>query len=57
MPRKFYPLDIDYGDNDEKLKSLQSAGSNSKLHKEVQNIVKMIFDIDNMKKALVEFEV
>lgn len=55
-PRKFYPLDIDYGDDDEKIKSLQTAGSKSKLHAEVQKIIKLIFDVESMKKAMVEFE-
>ncbi|XP_039259067.2 poly [ADP-ribose] polymerase 1-like [Styela clava] len=57
FPRKFYPLEIDYGEDDEKLKSLQSAGNNSKLHDEVQKIIKMIFDIEKMKRAMVEFEI
>ena len=34
-----------------------NAGSNSKLPKEVQDLVKMIFDVDQMKKTMLEFEV
>lgn len=56
-PKKFYPLEIDYGEEDENLKSLQNAGSNSKLHDEVQTIIKLIFDIESMKRAMVEFEI
>lgn len=34
-----------------------SAGSHSKLPKEVQDLVKIIFDVESMKKAMLEFEV
>ncbi|KAB0391481.1 hypothetical protein E2I00_011328, partial [Balaenoptera physalus] len=41
-PKKFYPLEIDYGQ--------------SKLPKPVQDLIKMIFDVESMKKAMVEYE-
>ena len=56
QPNKFYPLDIDYGEDDSSL-SLADAGSNSKLPLEIQDLVKMIFDVESMKKAMMEFEV
>ena len=56
QPGKFYPLDIDYGEDDSSL-SLVGAGSDSKLAPEIQNLVKLIFDIESMKKAMLEFEV
>lgn len=34
-----------------------SAGTKSKLDKPVQDLIKMIFDVESMKKAMVEFEV
>ncbi len=34
-----------------------SAGTASKLPKEVQDLIKMIFDVETMKKAMMEFEV
>lgn len=34
-----------------------SAGTKSKLAKPVQELIKMIFDVESMKKAMVEFEV
>lgn len=34
-----------------------SAGTKSKLPKPVQELIKMIFDVESMKKAMVEFEV
>ena len=34
-----------------------NAGSNSKLSKPVQDLIRMIFDVDSMKKTMLEFEV
>lgn len=34
-----------------------APGSQSKLHLSVQELIKMIFDVESMKKAMVEFEV
>lgn len=34
-----------------------SAGTKSKLLKPVQDLIKTIFDVESMKKAMVEFEV
>ena len=34
-----------------------NAGSNSKLSKPVQDLIRMIFDVDSMQKAMLEFEV
>lgn len=34
-----------------------SSGTKSKLAKPVQELIKMIFDVESMKKAMVEFEV
>ncbi|XP_038617296.1 poly [ADP-ribose] polymerase 1 [Tachyglossus aculeatus] len=57
-PKKFYPLEIDYGQDEEAVKKLTvSAGTRSKLPKPVQNLIKMIFDVESMKKAMVEFEI
>ncbi|ETE69570.1 Poly [ADP-ribose] polymerase 1 [Ophiophagus hannah] len=57
-PKKFYPLEIDYGQDEEAVKKLTvSAGTKSKLPKAVQDLIKMIFDIESMKKAMVEFEI
>ncbi|XP_061603098.1 poly [ADP-ribose] polymerase 1 [Cololabis saira] len=57
-PNKFYPLEIDYGQDEEAVKKLTaSAGTKSKLGKPVQELIKMIFDVESMKKAMVEFEI
>jgi len=58
VPNKFYPLDIDYGpDDDATVKLDASAGSRSTLPDAVQQLMRLIFDIESMKKAMLEFEV
>ncbi|KAK5903551.1 hypothetical protein CgunFtcFv8_007323 [Champsocephalus gunnari] len=57
-PNRFYPLEIDYGQDEEAVKKLTaSAGTKSKLAKPIQELIKMIFDVESMKKAMVEFEI
>ncbi|XP_040286523.1 poly [ADP-ribose] polymerase 1 [Bufo bufo] len=57
-PNKFYPLEIDYGQEEDVVKKLsEGAGTKSKLPKAVQELIKMIFDVESMKKAMVEFEI
>ncbi|XP_057584495.1 poly [ADP-ribose] polymerase 1 isoform X2 [Hippopotamus amphibius kiboko] len=57
-PKKFYPLEIDYGQDEEAVKKLTvNPGTKSKLPKPVQDLIKMIFDVESMKKALVEYEI
>ncbi|KAL4239025.1 Poly [ADP-ribose] polymerase 1 [Mactra antiquata] len=57
-PNKFFPLDIDYGQEDDgDIKKLSSSGSTSSLPKSVQDLVCMIFDVETMKKAMMEFEI
>ncbi|KAB1258519.1 Poly [ADP-ribose] polymerase 1 [Camelus dromedarius] len=57
-PKKFYPLEIDYGQDEEAVKKLTvNPGTKSKLPKPVQDLIKMIFDVESMKKAMVEYEV
>ena len=56
---KFYPLEIDYGQDEDAAGKLVSstAGSTSKLPQEIQQLVRMLFDVESMKKAMLEFEV
>jgi len=56
-PYKFYPIDIDYGQDDEVIQNSIAAGSISTLAKPIQSLMKLIFDIEAMKHALVEFEI
>lgn len=53
-----YPIDIDYGQDMEESKGLtkQDLSSNSKLEKPVQDLIQTIFDVQNIKKAMAEFE-
>lgn len=56
-PNRYYPLDIDYGEDSEQVKSLSDhCDIPSKLDKRVQDLVKLIFDINAMKKVMLEFE-
>ncbi|CAK1553493.1 unnamed protein product [Leptosia nina] len=61
MPEAYYPIEVDYGDGDgdkakSKGKSKMKVDKNSSLALPVQNLVQMIFDIDTMKRTLLEFE-
>ena len=58
-PNKFYPLEIDYGTDEgaESAVSLKAVGSKSTLHPAIQDLVRLIFDVENMKRAMMEFEV
>ncbi|GCC19745.1 hypothetical protein chiPu_0018509 [Chiloscyllium punctatum] len=57
-PKKFYPLEIDYGQDEEAVKKLTAnCNTKSKLDKAVQDLIKTIFDVESMKKAMVEFEI
>ena len=62
LPNKHYPLEIDYGqhsDQDQMQRLIQSANGNlqSKLVPQVQDLVKMIFNVETMKQALLAFEI
>jgi len=58
VPNRFYPLDIDYGADDEKMVKLDDkAGKRSSLPQAIQKLIRLIFDIESMKKAMLEFEV
>ena len=58
-PGKFYPLEIDYGQEDDNVANLSTlaAGSSSKLAPQIQDLIRIIFDVESMKKAMLEFEV
>jgi len=62
LPNKHYPLQIDYGqhtDNNKMQNLLESANINiqSKLPQSVRNLIKMIFNIETMKQAILSFEI
>lgn len=57
IQNKFYPLEIDYGDDEDDVKKIDITSSTSKLHKSVQDLIRLIFDVESMKKAMLEFEI
>ena len=57
MAGKFFPMDLDFGQDSKELKKLEVSKSTSKLDKAIQVLISMLFDIESMKKAMVEFEV
>lgn len=55
-PGKMYPIDVDY-DQDEKVKKMsENSQIQSKLAKPVQDLVRLLFDVETMKKAMLEFD-
>lgn len=56
VPNKMYPLDIDHGDDEDTSKLLESD-IKSNLAQPVQDLMKLIFNVDNMKKVMLEFEI
>lgn len=59
QPNKLYPLDIDFGDDEqmEKFFNESKTKTSSRLSLSVQNLIEMIFNVENMGKTLLEFEI
>ncbi|XP_024534740.1 poly [ADP-ribose] polymerase 1 [Selaginella moellendorffii] len=58
VPGKYYPVEIDYGADEAPQKELAAVpGSKSNLHPRVVNLMKMLFDIETYKSAMLEFEI
>lgn len=55
VPHCMYPIDIDYSDND-KINLNAEHNVKSKLPEAVQNIIKLMFDVDTMKRTMMEFD-
>ncbi|XP_069354832.1 poly [ADP-ribose] polymerase [Maniola hyperantus] len=53
MPEAYYPLDVDYGDEPT---AAMTVDAKCNLAMPVQDLLTRIFDIDTMKKTLLEFE-
>lgn len=53
LPGRFYPVDVDYGED---MANLEISDKPSKLPKPVQDLVRLIFDVNSMKKVMLEFE-
>ncbi|XP_059048332.1 poly [ADP-ribose] polymerase [Achroia grisella] len=56
VPGFYYPLDVDYGNSEVDSKTSLIIDENSSLPISVQKFIQRIFDIDAMKKTLLEFE-
>lgn len=54
-PEFMYPIDIDYGESDN-IKLSSESNYESKLSKPLQELIRMIFDVDIMRKVMMEFE-
>lgn len=54
VPGRMYPIDVDYGE--EETQKFDIVEAESKLHPSVQDLIKMIFDVNSMKKLMLEFE-
>ncbi|XP_032296678.1 poly [ADP-ribose] polymerase [Drosophila virilis] len=56
IPGRMYPIDIQYEEYKE-VNDASSGNIDSKLEPSVQNLIKLIFDVDSMKKTMMEFHI
>ncbi|KAI4498125.1 hypothetical protein M0802_006611 [Mischocyttarus mexicanus] len=56
VPHKLYPIDIDQGEEEDTSKLLDSS-IKSNLEKPVQDLMRLIFNVENMRKVMLEFEI
>ncbi|XP_037580997.1 poly [ADP-ribose] polymerase 1 [Dermacentor silvarum] len=56
QPNRFYPLELDYGQDSVDKKQLKPS-KDSKLHMSIQELICMIFDMNNFEKTMLEFEI
>uniref|UniRef100_A0A1I8NDN9 Poly [ADP-ribose] polymerase n=1 Tax=Musca domestica TaxID=7370 RepID=A0A1I8NDN9_MUSDO len=54
-PNGMYPIDIDYSDND-KVDLSADHNIKSNLSQAVQDLIKLMFDVDTMKRTMMEFD-
>ncbi|XP_059217657.1 poly [ADP-ribose] polymerase-like [Stomoxys calcitrans] len=54
VPNCMYPIDIDYSENDKI--DLNVEYVESKLPQSVQEVIKLMFDVDTMKRTMMEFD-
>lgn len=57
VPGRMYPIDVDYGEEDDTAKKLLESDIKSNLKQPVQDLIKLIFDVDTMRKVMLEFEI
>lgn len=56
MSGRMYPIDVQY-ENENKLDAARDDVIDSKLEPSVQSLIKLIFDVDSMKKTMIEFNI
>lgn len=54
-PGKYYKMDIDYGEEEE-VRKLTESSVKSNLVMPVQNLIKLLFDVNMMKQMMLEFD-
>ncbi|KAI3923415.1 hypothetical protein MKW92_030016 [Papaver armeniacum] len=57
QPGKYFPLDIDYGISEQVLKIKEPQLPSSRLAQPVQNLMKMLFDVETYRSAMIELEI
>ncbi|XP_057858020.2 poly [ADP-ribose] polymerase 1 [Cryptomeria japonica] len=57
QPAKFLPLEIDYGVDESRQKEIATMGSKSKLDPRVIDLMKLLFDLETYRAAMMEFEI
>lgn len=55
LPDRYYPVEVDYGDEQIKKLSVDRA-IKSKLEPAVQDLIKLLFDVNAMKRVMLEFD-
>lgn len=55
QPGCYYKMDIDYGEEHE-VRKLGESKIESKLNEKVQNLIKLLFDVNMMKQMMLEFD-
>lgn len=55
VPHKLYPIDIDQGDVEDN--KLLDSDIKSNLEKPIQDLMRLIFNVENMRKVMLEFEI
>ena len=53
---KYFPVEVDYDDDEKVKKIVEKSKIASKLLPQVRDLVNMLFDIDTMKQTMLEFE-
>lgn len=56
VPGRMYPMEVDYGDDKPKGLGVARGDVKSKLAKPIQDLITTIFDVEKMKKCMMEFE-